>query len=35
MFGREDIPSQLFSGFSLYMGALYGRGDGDEEKAVI
>ena len=28
----NNHPSQLFSGFSLYMGALYGRGDGDERK---
>jgi hypothetical protein len=31
----DNHPSQLFSGFSLYKGALYGRGDRDREKAVI
>jgi len=31
----DNHSSQLFSGFSLYKGALCGRGDGDKEKAVI
>jgi len=26
MLGRVNIPSQLFSGFSLYKGVLYGKG---------